>query len=203
MDSITELKTIIQQLQSIDADTSMEEAYDMVENLTEELVVKEEKLMALEKDNKDLEDEKRKLLIDNDIYIRMGQYVCRQEYGNNAVLMNFADGHIDEIDNLAHSTGQKMRALEIWFNNNMRYFGHEFKHSCLTNEEVLEIIKEDYESYDIECLPPDNPQRLCYERILNGEEEWGDNIDNIDSLNMEYTFSLPWNENQHIIIWSM
>ena len=205
-----ELKTILQQLKSMDVDTSMEDAFSMVENLTEELIIKEEKLMSLEKQLKESEDEKRKLFVDNDIYDRMGGDICKTQHGYSDELEHLENVVMYSINDKCFNHQQKMRALELWFNHNMKY-PYTYKECVETEENILQRLRDDYEcefgdsDSDDEDNDTEDNRKEIYKRVIENGEYFGSYQDELGIDNV--VAQLPWNteagENIYVIMWSI
>ena len=107
---------------------TMEEAFDMVENLTEELTTKEETIMKHEKEIKDLEKERnmlhQELYMTNQVYQRWGHLIF-SNMGNSAPEV-FEEEYIDAVaqyDPLGDAHEFRIQALVIFMDNNNIVFG--------------------------------------------------------------------------------
>jgi len=204
-----ELKTILQQLKSMDVDTSMEDAFSMVENLTEELIIKEEKLMSLEKQLKESEDEKRQLFIDNDIYDRLGGDICKHHHEHSDDFDNLENIVMYSIDSRCFNYQQKMRALKLWFNHNIKY-PYTFKECVETEENILQRLRDDYEcefgdsDSEDEDADEEEGNKHIWKRVLENGECFSQYQ---DELGIDWCAQLPWKtekgEDLYVILWSL
>ena len=200
MSAITELKTIIKQLQSINADTSMEEAFDMVENLTEELIVKEKKLMKLEKENKEIEKERVEFFIDKEIYEEIG-YRIFSDHPREEEYAYLQDEFLYSVP-ARWNFKWKMRAVEIFMDtccNHEWYHPFNYENVIYTEKEVWEKLKDDVE-YDEDNID----RKSLVDKIIAGEEDFGGLMDELD---IDWCCQLPWyndeGENMYIVRWSL
>ena len=167
---------------------------EMIENLTEELGEKEDKIMKQEKIIDNLDKENKKNFLDNHIYSRLGKYIFD---GYNPWDVVFVDFTID-CDNILNSYEEKIRAIEL-FTIHQDQFNYPYNYGHLTRiqteEEVMEMIKmnkgEESDSDE------DEDEEPTFDEIL------GD----FDYYEMDFMEHLPFKnkngDNIYMVIWSL
>mgnify|MGYP003136566718 CR=1 FL=1 len=123
---------------------SDEQAMIIIENLTEELGEKEEKIMQLEKINKDLQFERN-------ILKKYGNFIYQTAYGGEEAFQDFMnhindneDHHYTSIVEPCNSYEDKVKAVKIFIENEDDF--SQVNYEILTDKEIREWIKDHYES---------------------------------------------------------
>ena len=188
-----QLKDILKQLKSMDVDTSMEDAFAMVENLTEELIIKEEKIIKLEQDNSRKSNKLFKAEEELDIYKRIGHKIFSPENTNNIEFVE--DDAIYTIDNTFSSPDLKTKALYILLSHNLLIDEHP---GIISHSSVIELLKDRYNNWFGEdgCFthnPDYREEKEMLKKIVDGEIHFTDG-NHWGVMELDYIMEIPWKD---------
>tara|TARA_R100001594_G_scaffold148551_2_gene204022 strand:+ start:594 stop:1679 length:1086 start_codon:yes stop_codon:yes gene_type:complete len=144
-----------EEISNIKEISSMEEAFDMVQNLTEELVEKEERLMDLEKQLKTIEEENKQNCIEKITLQRVSQFYNELHPDGVSVAdaMGFLDEHLDCYGNDKYKMFVDALEYILGIGNNSLFDENElreeyeemkedaFEWRCIDIEDIVEEIE--------------------------------------------------------------
>ena len=178
---------------------SMEEAFDMVETLTQELVDKEEIIIKLEEEKKDL-------FMEKEIYFDLGFRIYENK---DDELSHFEDEYIHNID-VDYPFKWKMKAVELYMNaptNHEFYYPYNYENVIKTESDILAQLKEDYD-----LLDEDDEDKRYYKYVLEEDDDGivEDFTNYTDTFGIDWCCQLPWkkitpenHENLYVIMWRL
>jgi len=177
---------------------TMGEAFDMVENLTEELCAKEDKIIALEKDVSRLDTIAKNINQENRFYKEFGHLIFGHHDSPTETLE-------DDIVRIANEKTwwtyeDKVKFIQLYVDHQLG--GDPVWNNCIeTEQNVRDFIEDEYEVWlvyrgkdDDSEIDPDNDEVGNFRRSRNGEAlgHWKFEIEGDYNIDIEYIYELPF-----------